>query len=107
LSKTPEQVENIAKGAYVLKDAKNAKVVLMATGSEVGLAMQTAQLLEEQGIHARVVSVPSTTTFDQQSSSYKTEVLPAGIPRIAIEAGVSDGWWKYGMCCCTWCGYLW
>ena len=58
--------------------------------------MEVAKRLGEQGKKARVVSMPSTTTFDQQSIAYKSEVLPAGIPRIAIEAGVTDFWWKYG-----------
>ena len=96
LPKNKQQIANIAKGAYVVQDVKNPDIVLMATGSEVGLAMEVAKRLGEQGKQARVVSMPSTTTFDQQSIAYKTEVLPAGIPRIAIEAGVTDFWWKYG-----------
>ena len=96
LPKNKQQIANIAKGAYVVLDVKNPDIVLMATGSEVGLAMEVAKRLSEQGKQARVVSMPSTTTFDQQSIAYKSEVLPAGIPRIAIEAGVTDFWWKYG-----------
>ena len=96
LPKNKQQIANIAKGAYVVQDVKNPDIVLMATGSEVGLAMEVAKRLGEQGKQARVVSMPSTTTFDQQSIAYKTEVLPAEIPRIAIEAGVTDYWWKYG-----------
>ena len=96
LPKNKQQITNIAKGAYVVLDVKNPDIVLMATGSEVGLAMEVAKRLGEQGKKARVVSMPSTTTFDQQSIAYKSEVLPAGIPRIAIEAGVTDFWWKYG-----------
>ena len=96
LPKNKQQIANIAKGAYVVLDVKNPDIVLMATGSEVGLAMEVAKRLGEQGKQARVVSMPSTTTFDQQSIAYKSEVLPAGIPRIAIEAGVTDFWWKYG-----------
>jgi transketolase len=96
LEKTAEQIANIEKGAYVLKAVKNPQVVFIATGSEVGLAISAAAALAEQGIAANVVSMPSTTTFDQQSSAYKASVLPLGIPRIAIEAGVTDGWWKYG-----------
>jgi len=96
LPKNKQQIANIAKGAYVVLDVKNPDIVLMATGSEVGLAMEVAKRLGEQGKQARVVSMPSTTTFDQQSIAYKSEVLPAGIPRIAIEAGVTDYWWKYG-----------
>ena len=96
LEKDSQQIENIAKGAYVIHDAPKPKIVLMATGSEVGLAMIVAKNLSQKGIGARVVSIPSTTTFDQQSISYKNSVLPAGVPRIAIEAGVTDFWWKYG-----------
>ena len=96
LPKNKQQIANIAKGAYVVQDVKNPDIVIMATGSEVGLAMEVAKRLSEQGKQARVVSMPSTTTFDQQSIAYKSEVLPAGIPRIAIEAGVTDFWWKYG-----------
>ena len=96
LPKNKQQIANIAKGAYVVLDVKNPDIVLMATGSEVGLAMEVAKRLGEQGKQARVVSMPSTTTFDQQSIAYKSEVLPTGIPRIAIEAGVTDFWWKYG-----------
>jgi transketolase len=96
LQKDKLQTANIKKGAYVIHDAPKPKVVLMATGSEVGLAMEVANNLSIKGIAARVVSMPSTTTFDQQDVSYKNAVLPAGIPRIAIEAGVTDFWWKYG-----------
>ena len=96
LEKDSQQIANIAKGAYVIHDAPKPKIVLMATGSEVGLAMQVAKNLSQKGIAARVVSMPSTTTFDQQHRSYKNSLLPEGIPRIAIEAGVTDFWWKYG-----------
>ena len=96
LPKDSQQMANIAKGAYVIHDASKPKIVLMATGSEVGLAMQVAKNLSQKGIATRVVSMPSTTSFDRQSISYKNSVLPAGVPRIAIEAGVTDFWWKYG-----------
>jgi transketolase len=69
---------------------------MIATGSEVALALQAAQQLENDGIGVRIVSMPSTTVFDQQDAAYKAKVLPANIPRIAVEAGVSDFWWKYG-----------
>jgi transketolase len=68
----------------------------MATGSEVQLALHAQQLLAERKIAVRVVSVPSTNVFDRQSTAYKKAVLPAGLPRVAVEAGVTDGWWKYG-----------
>ena len=92
-----QQVKEIARGGYVLRDPKNLKIdaVIIATGSEVALALQTAERLEGEGlgkIGIRVVSMPSTTVFDQQDSAYKATVLPADIPRIAVEAGVSDFW---------------
>ncbi len=93
--KTAQQTKAIARGAYVLVDPKKPQVVLIGTGSEVGLAVDAAKVLAAQGIAARVVSMPSTTVFDRQAVDYKTSVLPAGIPRVAIEAGVTDFWWKY------------
>ncbi|BDW10159.1 transketolase [Polynucleobacter sp. SHI8] len=96
LPKDQKQINNIAKGGYVIHAVKNPELVLMATGSEVGLAMEVAKRLAALGKQVNVVSMPSTTTFDQQSQAYKSEVLPTGVPRIAIEAGVTDFWWKYG-----------
>ena len=64
--------------------------------SEVQLALHAQQLLAAAGIAVRVVSMPSTSVFDRQSVAYKRSVLPDGLPRVAIEAGVTDGWWKYG-----------
>ncbi|MGA2550076.1 MAG: transketolase [Burkholderiaceae bacterium] len=95
LEKTTAQVENIRKGAYVLADVKVPRAILIATGSEVGLAMKAQRALAELGISVRVVSMPSTSVFDRQSQEYKSSVLPDGPPRIAIEAGVTDFWWKY------------
>ena len=92
----------ISKGAYVLAEPaevglnKKAQAVIIATGSEVTLALKAQQLLADRKIAVRVVSMPSTTTFDRQKTGYKSAVLPEGIPRIAIEMGVTDGWWKYG-----------
>ncbi len=92
----------ISRGAYVLSEpaevglAKKAQAVIIATGSEVQLALKAQELLAAHKIAVRVVSMPSTTTFDKQKSAYKSEVLPEGIPRIAVEMGVTDGWWKYG-----------
>ncbi len=92
-------VAAIRKGAYVLSEAaggiERARAVLIATGSEVPLAVAAQKQLAEQGIAVRVVSMPSTTVFDKQSAAYKSSVLPEGLPRVAIEAGVSDFWWKY------------
>ena len=93
----------ITQGAYILAEPsevglnKKARIVLMATGSEVHLALQAQEALAKLKIPARVVSVPSTSVFDRQTESYKVQVLPRGIPRVAIEAGVTDGWWKYGV----------
>jgi transketolase len=75
---------------------KKPQAVLIATGSEVGLALQAQAALAAQKIAVRVVSMPSTTVFDRQDSGYKTDVLPPKVPRIAVEAGVTDFWWKYG-----------
>ncbi|OZA31446.1 MAG: transketolase [Polynucleobacter sp. 17-46-58] len=98
VSRDAQQIKDIARGAYVLRDSKKAKIdaVIIATGSEIALALQTAERLESEGMGIRVVSMPSTTVFDQQDAAYKAKVLPANIPRIAVEAGVSDFWWKYG-----------
>ncbi len=88
----------IRKGAYVLSEAaggRRARAVLIATGSEVPLAIEAQKKLAEQGIAVRVVSMPSTTVFDKQSTAYKSSVLPEGLPRVVIEAGVTDFWWKY------------
>jgi transketolase len=89
------QIANIAKGAYVLRDAADAQAVLIATGSEVELAMKSADELAKQGIAVRVVSMPSTDVFDRQDAAYKASVLPKGLPRVAIEAGVTAFWHKY------------
>jgi transketolase len=96
------RLDDIGKGAYVLAEpaevglAKKAQAVLIASGSEVQLALHAQAELARLKIAVRVVSMPSTTTFDHQSVAYKASVLPAGVPRIAVEAGVTDGWWKYG-----------
>jgi transketolase len=95
-------LDGIAKGAYVLAEPsevglkKKVQAVIIATGSEVQLALHAQQDLGKLGIAVRVVSMPSTSVFDRQGSAYKNEVLPQGVPRIAVEMGVSDGWWKYG-----------
>jgi transketolase len=93
---------DLAKGAYVLAEPaevglkKKARAVILASGSEVHLALQAQEALAALKIAVCVVSVPSTTVFDRQSVAYKRSVLPDGLPRIAVEAGVTDGWWKYG-----------
>ncbi|MDD5329630.1 MAG: transketolase [Sulfuricella sp.] len=88
-------IANIAKGGYVLADAANPKLVLIATGSEVALAMDAKKVLDEQGVATRVVSMPSTNVFDMQDQAYKDSVLPKGVKRVSVEAGVTDGWYKY------------
>jgi len=85
----------VSKGAYVLEDASNPQVVLIGTGAELWTALDAAKLLAADGIRARVVSFPSWKIFEEQPSEYKASVLPAGVPRLAIEAGATQGWWKY------------
>jgi transketolase len=85
----------VAKGAYVLADAESPKVILIGTGSEVWPCMDAKKLLDAEGIATRVVSMPSWEIFDEQSADYKASVLPAGVPKLAVEAGAPLGWWKY------------
>ncbi|MFG0805384.1 transketolase [Pseudomonas fluvialis] len=96
-ARSEQQLADIARGAYVLKDcAGEPELILIATGSEVGLAMQAAAKLEEQGRQVRVVSMPSTSVFDRQDAAYKQAVLPVEVgARIAIEASHADYWYKY------------
>ncbi len=97
-----KSLDGISKGAYVLAEPsevglnKRAQAVIIATGSEVQLALHAQQMLAAQKIAVRVVSMPSNSVFDRQPDAYKVSVLPKGVPRIAVEMGVSDGWWKYG-----------
>ncbi|MBL8494514.1 MAG: transketolase [Rhodocyclaceae bacterium] len=89
-------IENIRRGGYVLSEsAGKPQAVIIATGSEVALATGAQQALAQGGIHVRVVSMPSTNVFDRQDAAYRESVLPRGVPRVAVEAGVSDGWYKY------------
>lgn len=92
-----EQIAAIRRGGYVLSEAEDgpAQAVIIATGSEVQLAMAAQKSLQEAGIAARIVSMPSTNVFDRQAASWKTSVLPDGVPRIAVEAGATGGWYKY------------
>jgi transketolase len=89
------QIADIARGGYVLRDAADAKAILIATGSEIELAVKAADALAELGVAVRIVSMPCTDVFDRQDSAYKASVLTKGIPRVAVEAGVSDFWYKY------------
>ena len=86
---------NVSKGAYVLQDAANPQLVIIATGSEVWPALDAAKMLTDAGITVRVVSMPSWKIFEEQSAEYKAGVLLKGVPRIAVEAGATQGWWKY------------
>ncbi|WP_217555413.1 transketolase [Vibrio metschnikovii] len=95
--RTAEQVADIAKGGYILKDcAGKPELILIATGSEVELAVKAAEQLTAEGKQVRVVSMPSTDAFDKQDAAYREAVLPADVTkRIAIEAGIADFWYKY------------
>lgn len=91
-------IDNLAKGGYVLRESNTVPMhaLIIATGSEVSLALEAQAMLAIDNIWVRVVSMPSTTVFDRQSPEYKLSVLPANVPTIAVEMGVTDGWWKYG-----------
>ncbi|MBI4754149.1 MAG: transketolase [Betaproteobacteria bacterium] len=90
------QIDDIRRGGYVLSDCAGApKVVIIATGSEIDLALKAQAALAQEEIQVRVVSMPCTNVFDRQDAAYKDSVLPRGLPRIAIEAGVTGGWYKY------------
>lgn len=94
--RSAQQLADIEKGGYVLLDSDNPQAILIATGSEVGLAVEAHGKLAADGIKCRVVSMPSTNVFDRQSTDYRESVLPADITaRVVIEAGVSGGWYKY------------
>jgi transketolase len=94
--RTPEQVRDIRRGGYVLSERDAPRAVLLATGSELSLAMQAQQLLDREGIAVRVVSLPSTTVFDRQDAAYRRSVLGEGVPRVGVEAGVTRFWGQYG-----------
>lgn len=95
-NRTDQQIADIRKGGYVLSDCDGTPdVVLLATGSEVALAVDAQKTLAAQKISARVVSMPSCFVFDLQDKAYQAAVLPLSIPKVAIEAGVTAGWYKY------------
>ncbi len=85
----------VSKGAYVLEDVADPQLVIMATGSEVWTAIDAAKLLSNEGIRVRVVSMPSWRIFEEQTAEYKASVLLKGVPRMSVEAGATQGWWKY------------
>jgi transketolase len=95
--RSAEQIANINRGAYVLSEATGgaARAVIIATGSEVAIALAAQQALAATGVAVRVVSMPCTSIFDRQDAAYRAAVLPRGIPRVAVEAGVTDYWRKY------------
>ena len=95
--RTADQIANVSRGGYVLKDCDGTPdILLLATGSEVELAVNAAEVLAADGVKARVVSMPSTDAFDAQDADYRESVLPAAVTaRVAIEAGVTAGWWRY------------
>ena len=97
IERTAEQLANVSKGGYVISDCEGtADIILIATGSEVELALNAAKELAAKGKKVRVVSMPNTNVFDLQDPSYRESVLPAAVTnRVAIEAGVSDLWYKY------------
>jgi len=96
--RSSEQMLDIRRGGYVLSDRPDAVAVILATGSEVALAMTAQALLDARGVPVRVVSLPSTTLFDRQDRAYREAVLGRGLPRIGVEAGVTRWWGQYGCC---------
>lgn len=95
VSRDAQQIADVARGGYVLRDAAAPKAILIATGSEVELALKAQEALSAEGVAVRVVSMPSTNVFDRQDKAYQASVLLSGVPRVAIEAGISDFWRKY------------
>jgi transketolase len=94
--RAPQALASVRRGGYVLAEAAGpARAVLIATGSEVPLALEAQKRLAAEGIPVRVVSMPSTSVFDRQDEAYRAAVLPRGLPRVAVEAGASDYWRKY------------
>ena len=97
IQRSEQQLAQIKRGAYVVRaaDEGKAQAVIIATGSEVALALDAQTVLAEQGVFVNVVSMPSTNVFDKQDETYRNSVLPQDLPRVAVEAGVTDGWYKY------------
>ena len=97
IQRSEQQLAQIKRGAYVVRaaDEGKAQAIIIATGSEVALALDAQTVLAEQGVFVNVVSMPSTNVFDKQDETYRNSVLPQGLPRVAVEAGVTDGWYKY------------
>ena len=96
--RSPEQVLDICRGGYVLSERSDAQAVILATGSEVSMAMAAQQLLDARKVPVRVVSIPSSSLFDRQDRAWRDAVLGRGLPRIGVEAGVTCWWGQYGCC---------
>ncbi|PCH63228.1 MAG: transketolase [SAR86 cluster bacterium] len=96
-ARSEQQLSDIARGAYVLQDCEGAvELIIMATGSEVDICRQATELLQQQGVQARLVSIPCVDVFEQQDEAYRESVLPAQVrKRVAVEAGISDYWYKF------------
>jgi transketolase len=94
--RSAEQLQHARRGGYVLSDRAGARAVLIATGSELALATEAQRLLDERGVPARVVSLPSSTVFDRQEPAWRDAVLGRGVPRFGVEAGVTRWWGQYG-----------
>ncbi|MEG9434074.1 transketolase [Terriglobus sp. ADX1] len=95
VAKYPTLWEGVRKGAYVLVDVENPDVIVVATGSEISLVLKTLPEFEKAGIKARVISMPSFHLFDEQTEEYKNSIFPHGVAKVAVEAGATQGWWKY------------
>ena len=95
VARSAEAIAAIRRGGYVLSDAPGARAVILATGSEVGLALAAQKALAAAGVPVRVVSMACTSVFDRQDAAWRESVLPKGLPRVAVEAGVTDYWRKY------------
>jgi len=96
VARAAQQLQDVRRGGYVVSEAQGAlRAVIIATGSEVALALQAQKQLAAEGFEVRVVSMPSTSVFDRQPAAYRDAVLPKGIRRVAVEAGIADFWRKY------------
>ena len=95
VQRAPQAIDAIRRGGYVISEAGNARAAIIATGSEVSIALAAQKTLAAEGIPVRVVSMPCTSVFDRQEAAWRDSVLPKGMPRAAIEAGVRDYWFKY------------
>jgi len=96
-ARNAQQLSDAARGGYTLIDSEGQpQLILIATGSEVGLAVESANVLKAQGVNVRVVSMPATDVFEKQDAAYKESVLPSAVSaRVAVEAGIADYWYKY------------